>query len=150
MKFSTRLDVDLIAESVFDRIADFQQFERIIINRGASVQRLSPADVPGAGMAWDVSFRWRGSDRKLRIEVLRFDRPERITMIGLSPSFDLTFDLTVVALSKARSRLIVEADIRPRTMKSRLLIQTARLSKSSIDKRFAKRVREIFSDLLGG
>ena len=99
-------------------------------------------------MAWDVSFRWRGRERKVRLEVSRFDRPERITIIGLSPSFDLTLDLTVIALSKTRSRLMVESDIRPRTMKARLLIQTAKLSKSSLDKRYAKRVKEIFSDII--
>lgn len=148
MKFSTRLDSDAPAEDVFDRVSDFQRLERMIIHRGGSIQRLSPDKVPGAGMAWDVSFRWRGRERKVRLEVSRFDRPERITIIGLSPSFDLTLDLTVIALSKTRSRLMVESDIRPRTMKARLLIQTAKLSKSSLDKRYAKRVKEIFSDII--
>lgn len=148
MKFSTRLDSNLSAEKVFDRVSDFTRLERIMVRRGASVKRLSPAEVPGAGMAWDIGFSWRGRERTLRLEVTRFDRPVRISLAGGASSFQLTSNLSVIALSKSRSRLMVECDLRPKTMKARLLIQTAKLSKGLLDKRYARAVDQIFEEIL--
>ncbi|MDO5705157.1 MAG: hypothetical protein Q4G49_08810, partial [Paracoccus sp. (in: a-proteobacteria)] len=85
--------------------------------------------------------------RELRLDVVRFDRPENVRIGGTSDPFDLIVDMTIVALSRVRSRLIFEVDLRPRNMKSRLLLQTARLGKAQLDRRFARRVGEFIDEL---
>lgn len=150
MKFSTRQDMDLPADALFDSVSDFTRMERILVRRGASVRRLDPAHEPGAGMAWDVAFDLRGKRRDLRLDVVQFDRPEKIMMRGMSDPLELTLDMTVIALTRTKSRLIFELNAKPRNMRARLMVQTAKLGKSQLDKKFAQRVGEFLNDLVAG
>ncbi len=142
MKFSTRIDQEIPAEQLFAAIGDFDALERMLISRGASVVRIDPAKDPGTVMGWRIGFDWRGKARKLKLSVDRFDRPEAIGMQGRSEALDMTINATVVALNRSKSRLIFELEIRPRNMKARLMLQTAKLGKSELDKRFERRIRE--------
>ncbi|TRW96769.1 hypothetical protein FNJ84_11910 [Paracoccus sp. M683] len=147
MKFSTRRDTELTADQLFQSIADFDRLERILLRRGAAVTRIGTSAAPGPG--WDIGFDWRGRRRDLRLQVVRFNQPEQIAMQGESEAFELLIDLTVVALSRLRSRLILEADIRPRNMRARLMLQTARLGKSQLDKRFDEGAARLLAELTG-
>ena len=53
----------------------------------------------------------------------------------------------MVALTRTKSRLIFETDAQPRGMKARLLLQTAKLGKSQLDRKFAKRIGEFVNIL---
>lgn len=147
MKFSTRKDADIPAERLFAAITDFPRLERMLMRRGIAVARIDPAQEPGPCMAWRIGFDWRGRRRDLGLDVTRFDRPERVTIAGLSDPFDLVIDMTVVALSRTRSRLIFETDLRPRNMRSRLMLQTAKLGKAQLDRRFARRIGEFMGEV---
>jgi hypothetical protein len=142
MKFSTRIDADLAAEALFEAIGDFDALERMLIGRGATVSRIDPSKEPGMTMGWNVGFDWRGRPRDMRLAVTRFDRPEQMTMVGRSNALDLSINATVVALSRVKSRLIFEAELKPRNMKARLMLQTAKLGKGQLDRRFQRRVEE--------
>ena len=150
MKFSTRQDTDLPADVLFDAVSDFQRIERILVRRGAQVRRVDPAQEPAAGMAWDIGFDLRGKRRDLRLEVVQFDRPEKILIHGMSEPLELTIDMTVIALTRTKSRLIFELDAKPRNMRARLMLQTAKLGKAQLDRKFAQRVGEFITDLSAG
>lgn len=149
MKFSTRIDTDLPAEKLFEAIGDFDALERMLIGKGASVSRIDPTQEPGITMGWNVGFDWRGRRRDLRLAVTRFDRPEQITMAGRSNALDLLVNATVVALSRVKSRLIFETEVKPRNMKARLMLQTAKLGKGQMDRRFQRRVDEFVTQMSG-
>ncbi|WP_265500453.1 hypothetical protein [Paracoccus beibuensis] len=149
MKFSTRLDGELPADKLFAAIGNFDAMERLLIGRGASVARIDPAQEPGIGMGWNIGFDWRGRARSLRLAVTRFDRPELLTMVGRSEAVDVAVNATVVALSRARSRLIFETEVRPRNMKARLMLQTAKLGKAQLDRRYQNRIREFVDQMSG-
>lgn len=148
MKFSTRRDVDLPADRLFDAAADFHHIERMLVRRGARVQRVDPAT--GSPMAWHLAFDWRGRTRELDLAVTRFDRPEALEMRGHSDAFELLLAADMVALSRSRSRLNLNVEVRPRSMKARLLLQTAKLSKGKIDRIFADRVADYVASVTGG
>lgn len=149
MKFSTRIDADQPAPQFFDKVNDFNRLEELLIERGASVTRVDPAKEPGTGMAWDIVFDWRGKERRIRMAATRFDRPEHVTMTGHSDSLEITIDSTIIALSQSRSRLVYEVDIHPRNMRARLMLQTAKLGKARLDRRYEQRIRELVADLGG-
>jgi len=146
MRFSTRCDVDVPSERLFDAVADFDRIERMLVRRGARVQRVDPAS--GSPMAWIIGFDWRGRARETALAVTRFDRPEGVEMRGQAEALDMAVEASVVALSRQRSRLLLIAHVRPRTMKARLLLQTAKLTKSRLDRNFADRVREYVTSAL--
>lgn len=138
MKFSTRTEVDRPAAMVFAALSDFARLERMFIRRGIDARRM--ASSPADQSAWALGFDWRGRRRDLTLAVAQITAPERLSFDGLSDGFEIALDLTVVALSRARSRIIVETDVRPRTMRSRLMIQTARLGKSQLDHDYDRRI----------
>lgn len=137
------------AAQLFDAISDFPRMERMLVRRGVDIRRLDPAQEPGAGMAWDMAFDYRGKRRELRLDAIQFDRPERIALAGQSDSMDVAIDMTVIALTRAKSRLIFEMKVRPRNMRARLVLQTAKLGKAQLDRRFADKVGKFLSDLTG-
>ncbi len=147
MKFSTRCDTDICAVDLFARISDFDRIESILLRRGATVQRIDPAQEPGTGMGWNIGFDWRGKARDLRLEVIRFDRPERVSLAGQSDSFTIDTDMTVVALSRTRSRLLFDTNVRPRNMRARLMLQTAKLGRGQLERKFAERIQLFVSEL---
>ncbi len=149
MKFSTRFDTEMTAAELFDVVGDFGRVERMLVGRGANVSRIDPARDPGTGVGWNIAFSWRGRERKLRLDVTRYDRPERMTIEGISEALDISINATVVALSRTRSRLVFEVELRPRNMKARLMLQTAKLAKPQLDRRFSRRVGEILQEMRG-
>ena len=103
---------------------------------------------PGA-RSWDLAFDWRGHRRELRLTLVQFDRPEHLALTGQSTPFDLVVDITVVALARQKSRLIFELEVKPRNMRARLALQTAKLGKAQIDRRIGSRVSAFVEDAIG-
>ena len=147
MKFSTRQDADLPAEALFRAVSNFDEIGRMLTRRGAVVRRLDELSETGTGMNWQIGFDWRGRRRDVAVELARFDPPEGLVLKGQSELFDLTIQMTVLALSLSKSRLIFETDLLPRGMKARLLLQTAKLGKSQLDRQFANRISEFVNVL---
>ncbi len=147
MKFSTRQDTAHGAAALFGAVCDLSRIERAMLRRGAELRRLDPERPLGEGSSWEVGFDWRGHPRKLTLAVATLDPPERLVFAGRLEQFDVTIAMTVVALSPRKSRLICEVDVSPRGMKARLMLQTARLGKAQLDRRFAERVRDMVEGL---
>ncbi|WBU57743.1 hypothetical protein [Paracoccus sediminicola] len=147
MKFSTRTDKEITAERLFEAVSDFDRIERILMRRGLSVTRVNNA-AEGA-RAWDLAFDWRGQRRELRLVLVQFDRPEHLALSGQSAPFDLRIDMSVVAPSRQKSRLIFELEVKPRHMRARLALQTAKLGKAQIDRKFAEKVRSFVDNAVG-
>lgn len=150
MKFSTRQDTDLSAELLFAAVSDFAKMERILLRRGAQVRRLDTQPQPGVGNAWQIGFDWRGRAREVRLELSEIAAPERLAFQGSSEQFNVAIQLTVVSLTPQKSRLIFEIDVLPRGMKARLMLQTAKLGKAQLDRKFALRVGEFVDKLAAG
>ncbi|CAN0606010.1 unnamed protein product [Ectocarpus sp. 12 AP-2014] len=53
--------------------------------------------------------------------------------------------IDLVALSTSRTRMFASLDLRPTTLSSRLLIQSMRLAKGSLSKKFKARVADFAS-----
>lgn len=133
MKFSTRKDLNLPLEAAFDNLSNFAAFERAARRRGAEVVASGPE---AAALAWQLRFPLRGKMRALSIVLDRIERPEAMAFTGESKSFDIRLDLTLFALSRTRTRLGVELEVRPRTLSGRLLLQSMRIAKSGYVRKF--------------
>ena len=98
-------------------------------------------------MSWLIGFDFRGRSRELALELTEYQPPEVIQFKGSSDQFDLGLRMTVVALTRTKSRLIFETDAQPRGMKARLLLQTAKLGKPQLDRKFAERISDFVNSL---
>lgn len=147
MKFSSREDIAAPAEFVFDQLSDFTSFERAAIRRGARLRRLDTLAEPGAGMSWDVAFMMRSKPRQVIIDLRRFTRPESFEYAGTSGSFEMLLGLDLTPISPSRTRLQIGFEVKPRSLGGRLMIQSAKLGRSNLNKRFVDRVRAYALDI---
>ena len=78
------------------------------------------------------------------LRILRYDmRGHGLTTAPIGPYF--MGDL--VAMSKTRTRMNFALDTRPKTVPARLMIQSLKLARHSMLKRFRKRIADFASDL---
>lgn len=147
MKFRTREDIGAPIDHVFDVVSDFEGFERQALRRGAEVRRLDGPETPGIGTGWDIAFPFRGKRRDMQVEVMEFEPQGR--MLFRSRMTGMTGHLAVdlMALSRARTRMELEIDLSPESLTARLLVQSIRLARSSLNKRFQVRVAEFAKDV---
>lgn len=147
MKFSSKENIEVPIEQVFEMLVDFERHERSAMRRGAEVVRTDTLREPGVGVGWDLAFDFRGKPRKMHLEVTEFDRPYELTLEATLQGIDSTISVQLVALSKTLTRLNVTSDIRPKTLSARLLVQSLKLAKANITKRFDKRMANTARDM---
>ncbi len=136
MQFAGNEDIDAPIARVFDALADFPSYERWAIRRGIKVARLDDHAEPRVGMAWLARFDLRGRPRRLRIELETYAAPGRMRFPFSSHGVQGALTLDLVALSPRRTRMSVVLNLKPRTLPARLVIQSLRLARSSLTKRF--------------
>lgn len=147
MKFTTKEDIEAPAEVVFESLSDFSRFERAALRRGAEVARLDRLAETGPGLTWSIRFPVRGKMRRVLCELERFDRSEGLYLVAESTGFNLWLTVGLVALSRNRTRLAVDFEIKPRTLTARLMLQSIRLNKTSYYRRFEARVQKYAADI---
>lgn len=142
MKFSTKEDIDAPLDAVFAMATDFDAFERSAMRRGADVQRTDSLGTVGVGMSWAASFPMRGRRRTIDIKLTDYDPERGVTASATSPGLHGRFNVDLIALSRTRTRMAVELDIKPQNLSARLFVQSLRLAKANLNKRFKLRVAE--------
>jgi hypothetical protein len=58
-----------------------------------------------------------------------------------------TFLVELVAMSRLRTRMRIELDVRPQTLSARLLMQSAKLARNTLNRRYKVRIAHFSSDL---
>lgn len=140
MKFSTREDISAPISDVFEALTDFETFERAALRRGVEVMRVDDLTENGVGQTWHAEFRFRGRQRTLTATVSEF-RPPQLAVVK-SQSGGLLAEVTIelVALSAKDTRIFLQFDMRPNTFTARVFIQSLRLSKAALNRRFKNSV----------
>lgn len=147
MKFNTKQDIEAPLEYVFDAFADFEYWERAAMRRGSDVVRTDKLRAVAVGMAWLVTFEYRGKVRKLEIRLDEIDRPNRMTFSGSANSLEGVVSLDFMELSARRTRISVVTELKPRTLGARLFLQSMKLAKSKISKRYDLRVAHLCTEI---
>ena len=147
MQFSAQQDVEAPIEAVFESMATFEIYERAAMRRGADVRRNDTLAIPGAGAQWDVRFMLRGKQRDLALEVISFIPPTELVVSLNSKNITGTVRCELFALSKTRTRLMVATEIRPLTLPARLLVQSLKLTKSTLSQKYQTRIADFAAEI---
>lgn len=147
MQFTAKEDVEAPIEFVFEQLSDFQSFERSALRRGAEVQRIDRKTKIGPGMAWEASFSMRGRTRELQLELTEYDPPFGMVFSSRSPNMGGHMSIELVALSRGRTRMSLEIELKPKTLSARLMVQSLKLARSKLSKRFRERVASFAEEL---
>lgn len=147
MKFSTKEDVEAPIAAVFGMLSDFEVYERSAIRRGADVNRIGDHDVPHEGQTWNAVFGLRGKERQARVELVQYTPPNEMVFEGYSSGLSTRLSLDLVSLAANRTRISVLFIIKPRSLPARLFVQSMKLARSNLNKRFRLRVAEYARDI---
>ena len=147
MKFSSKEDVEAPIAQVFDLISEFDVYERKAIRRGIEVQRTDTRPAPGVGSSWHAKFDLRGKRREIDVVVSAFDRPDSIHFASDTQGLQGVVTFELMPLSPNRTRMAIEVDLKPKTLSARLLVQSIKLAKKSLVKKFKLRVAEFAKTL---
>ncbi|MBW4961729.1 SRPBCC family protein [Sulfitobacter sp. CW3] len=147
MKFSTKEDIDVPIDAVFEMLCEFDTFERAAMRRGAEVRRVDTMTEPGTGMKWETAFDMRGKRRDIEVEMVTFEHPTEICLESMSPGLLGAVSFDLLALSRSRTRVAASIEIKPKTLSARLLVQSLKLAKTSLTKKFKRAVAGYTKDM---
>lgn len=140
MKFKTREDIEATLEQVFEAVSDFDGIERAAMRRGAEVTRTDNLTSPGQGMTWHASFPFRNRTRTADMLLKTYEAPHQIELFSKVSGIEATVEVELMSLSRNRTRMIMSIDMRPKSIPARLLLQSMKLARASLVKRYRKRV----------
>ena len=147
MKFSTKEDIEAGIEFVFERCSDNKAFKRSAMRRGIEVRRTIGEGPISKGSSWETAFEFRGKPRAAKIDVTAFDAPNALTVVFESGGLEGVIDLELIALSPNRTRMGIELEIKPRTLAARLMLQSMKLARQSLVKKFKTRVADFAEEI---
>lgn len=143
MRLSAREDIDVPQDRAFSTLATLEYWERAALRKGATVVRTDMLGTTGPGMTWQVGFSWRGKPRSLTIRLTEIDPASGLRFEGVSPSFEGWMSIDIVRMGPRRSRLALKLEVTPRTLAARLFLQSMRLARRRVTRRFEVAVGQL-------
>lgn len=147
MELTAREDIEAPLDQVFAELTDFEGIERQALRRGIDVKRTNDTGAAAQGLAWQAGFKFRGKTRTADIELCEYAAPEQMVFQSVSGGLEARTVVDLVALSRSRTRIGLTTDFGAKTLSARLLLQSLKLAKGGLDKRFKTRMAGLAKDL---
>ena len=138
MRFESTTEVAAPPAEVFDVIADFDTLLALADARGADLVRTDDGRLGPAGAAWRGTVALGGHERRVEGHVAGFDAPCGYDVAGTTEGLAFDIAIAVEGLPGGRSILSAEIVLRPETLKARMVMQTLKLARGSLDRRLAQ------------
>lgn len=142
MHFASTDIVEAPAVFAFRQMSDFAYFERLVASSGAGMTRIDTMTEVGIGVLWEVRFALRGRRRKIDLKLSDYIEPKLMQFTGMSDGLLFVFRSELEHVDAERCRLTTRLDVKPRTLAGRMMLQSARLTKPTLNRRYARRVRD--------
>lgn len=147
MRFASKQDIEAPIDAVFKIMSDFEAWERAIMRRGVEVDRKDKLTQTGPGMRWAAQFDYRGKRRELEAELVQIESPTLLRFAGVSQALEGVISIELLELSAKRTRLHTAIDVTPRSLTARLFLQSLRLARAKLDRKFDQRVAHLAGDI---
>ncbi|MFA3919567.1 SRPBCC family protein [Ruegeria hyattellae] len=142
MQIAGTEDIAAPISDVFDMLSEFDSFERNAIRRGIDVRRLNDHSRAMRGLEWQAAFQLRGKPRNLHLVLCRYDRPHLMQIDSSTKGIECTMLVELMPLSPRRTRLHLKLKLRPNTLPARLFVQSLKLARRNLNRRFKNRLSE--------
>lgn len=139
MQFSSVQDVNAPLDFVFQQMSDFDSYESYGLRTGANVERADALTEKAAGMIWDVTGDIRGKRRKISIELTEYRPDNLLKFFVKSSGIEASATMESMALTRKQSRIKVTTVLKPTTISARLILQSAKLAKNRMNRKFNHR-----------
>ena len=142
MNFTGKEDIEKPVAEVFAALTDHDAFEKQVMRRGHEISRTDTRAAPGVGMAWKMRFPIRGQMRDLKAMVSTYEPPEQVALDIAIGGLDAVIRVDLIALSRMRTRMNLHIELMPRTITSRVLVQSLRLRRASLTQQLRRRMAD--------
>lgn len=147
MKLTTKQDIEAPVAAVWAALTDYPSWERAAMRRGAEVTREGQGREIGPGTTWTARFTLRGQARVVTVRLATVDPQNRLVLTGTSRLFSGEFVVEVVQMSARRTRVHVSTEVSPLTLSARLILQSLKLAKTRVTRRYEKGVAQAVSEI---
>ena len=83
-----------------------------------------------------------GKDPRFEVVVIDCEPPNAMTFSGVSQGIDGRLTLDLIALSPHRTRMALVVNMAPKSIAARLFLQSLKLAKTTLTKRYKLRIAE--------
>ena len=142
MKLSTRTEIDATPDKVFGLAADFDRLEAVARERGATVERLDDGRNGPAAARWRITAPIRGQVRSGEIGITAYVPGEQIAAQGALEGLSIFGNMELVEFAAGRTRMFSTLDMKPGSLKARMLVQSLKLARGTLERRLAKRMEK--------
>ena len=139
MQFSSVQDVNAPLDFVFQQLSDFESYESYALRTGAEVERIDTNSEKCAGMQWKIQGDFRGKRRKFNIELIEYRPDNPLKFFVKSAGVEANATMESMALTRKQSRIKVTTVLKSKTISARLILQSAKLAKNSMNRKFNHR-----------
>lgn len=157
MNLETTYELDAPAEYVFKRITDHADFEALLMGYGANIERLDDEISLNVGMKWAIDGNFRGKQRQVEVSLTQLIENELVSYASESKDVNATVDMKLEALSPKQTRFSIDMTPKANTISARLILQSAKLARKTLEKRvnrrfadFCQRLEDDYRDISRG
>ncbi len=147
MRFASKQDIEAPIEAVFKILTDFEAWERAVMRRGVEIERKDKLQQTGAGMRWGAHFSYRSKPREMDVELTQINTPTLLRFAAVSQALEGVVSVELLELGAKRTRLHSTIDITPRSLTARLFLQSLRLARTKLDRKFDQRIAMLAADI---
>lgn len=134
MKFSAREDIEAPIGKVWAVVTDYDSFELAALRRGVEVAR------QGSEPAWQAAFTFRGKRRQIALKLDRAEEPGLLAFAAEGRVLQADLVVELVELGPRRTRMTVTTELRPLTLAARLFLQSVKLARGRVTRRYQQGV----------
>lgn len=134
-------------EEVFVSLTDFSAAEKTALERGVNIRRLDALAEPGVGVRWQIDFFARGRERRAEIEVVKLTKPTSLKYEGHVGGLLFETNVACRVLDSNATEVTVITKLRARSMSARVLIQSMKIARRRVVKRYRQSVRRVLRDV---
>lgn len=142
MNFTSKQDIAAPADHVFGQLVDFDFYESYAMRLGAQIERQDNYTEPQPGMSWNITGHLRGKDRHVELTLDTYSPVDKLSYVCTPKSLGADITIHVIPLSRSETHINVAVDVQPKGLAARIAMQSAKLAKKSLDKKFDVRVRD--------
>lgn len=147
MKLATKKDIEAPIAKVWAALSDYEAWERSAMRRGVDVERTDKLTKAGPGMSWTSRFAYRARTRKADMKLTEMTGPGLLAFTLASDAVDVATKVELIEMSARRTRMHLTSEVKPRSLGARLFLQSLRLARAKVDRKFDAKVAQLALEL---
>lgn len=147
MKLTSKKDIEGSIDKVWAAMSDFEAWERAAMRRGAEVSRIDTLPRPAVGMSWLARFIYRGKERKIDVKLTEMSPRTLLGFDAVSTVVEAATRVELIEMSAKRTRIHVTMEVKPRSLGARLFLQSLRLARNKVDRKFDNRIDKLATEM---